>query len=295
MNNFFFHILRISAITMFIGRGWQHFAFNPPYRVFLWKEDLLGWFVNHFTPYTWQQYVSSDLVDQTINLGIQTIGVFFLLMAFVTLFIKPWHKKFFKYYVLSTCIMSFLSFTLFVDKGFYIGQLIEHSLQTFIPLIFALLYIKRLSISDLINPIKVVIALTFIGHGLFAAGFYPVPGNFVDMVISFFGMSEIEAYKLLRVMGAIDFAAAIMLFIPRLDIFALIFMSFWGSATASARLLSNIDQDLLVMSLDQWWFEVFYRIPHGLVPFSLLYLFYLSKQKSGDNRVGRILQPRLAH
>lgn len=295
MNNFFFHILRISAITMFIGRGWQHFAFNPPYRVFLWKEDLLGWFVNHLTPYTWQQYVSSDLVDQTINLGIQTIGMFFLLMAFVTLFIKPWHKKFFKYYVLSTCIMSFLSFTLFVDKGFYIGQLIEHSLQTFIPLIFALLYIKRLSISDLINPIKVVISLTFIGHGLFAAGFYPVPGNFVDMVISFFGMSEIEAYKLLRVMGAIDFAAAIMLFIPRLDIFALIFMSFWGSATASARLLSNIDQDLLVMSLDQWWFEVVYRIPHGLVPFSLLYLFYLSKQKSGDNRVGRILQPRLAH
>ena len=295
MNNIFFNLLRISAITMFIGRGWQHFAFNPPYRVFLWKEDLLGWFINNLTPYTWQEYVSSDLVDQTINLGIQAIGVFFLFMAVVTVFIKPWHKKIFKYYVYASGIMAFLSYTLFVDKGFYIGQLIEHSLQTFIPLVFALLYIKRIPLEHLINPIKIIMAFTFIGHGLFAAGFYPVPGNFVDMVISFFGMSEEQAYQLLRVMGAIDFGAAIMLFIPRLDFFALIFMSFWGSATASARLLSNIDYDLLAMSLDQWWFEVVYRIPHGLVPFSFLFFLYLAKTKQDQNKWELKAPLKLAH
>lgn len=295
MNGIFLNLLRLSAITMFIGRGWQHFSFNPPYRVFLWKEDLLGSFIHLFTPFTWQEYVSSDLVDQTINLGIQAIGVFFLAMALITIFIKPWHKKIFKYYVASTVIMAFLSFTLFVDKGFYIGQLIEHSLQTFIPLIFALLYLKKIELNHLLNPIKIAIAFTFIGHGLFAAGFYPVPGNFVDMVISFFGITENQSYELLRVMGAIDFAAAILLFLPRLDLFALIFMSFWGSATAGARLLSNIDPDLLAMSFNQWWFEVVYRIPHGLVPFSLLFILYLSKIGKVKNKLGTIQQPKLAH
>lgn len=295
MNKHLLLLLKFTCICFFIGRGWEHFSFNPPYRVFLWNEDLLGGFINMFTPITWQEYVESIKINAFIDLCIQGIGVFYLVMAFVTVFIKSWHKKLAKFYFLASFMMAFLAFTLFVDKGFRIGQFIEQSLQILTPSLFALVYLYKIEIKNLINPIKIAIAFTFIGHGLFAVGFYPVPGNFVDMCISFFGFSETEAFAFLRMIGAIDLGCALLLFLPKLEYVALIFMSIWGSATASARILSNIDSDLLNMSISQWWFELVYRIPHGFIPVMLLLYFYSQRKSTVHNKQETILQPQLAH
>ena len=288
------NILKFACIAFFIGRGWEHFMFNPPYRVFLWSEDLLGFLINNFTPLTWQEYVANSFINTLVDRLIQLIGVFYLFMATITFFIKPWHKRLFKYYVFSSLMMSFLAFTLFVDKGFRIGQLIEQSSQIIIPILFAGLYLNKFKITDVLNVVKIAIAFTFIGHGLFAVGFYPVPGNFVDMCISFFGFTEPEAFMFLRTIGIIDLSCALFLFVPKLEIIALIFMSFWGCATASARLFSNFDMSLIEMSVSQWWFELVYRLPHGLIPITLL-LFYLQKRNTSNNKVEMKFQPQLAH
>lgn len=295
MNKWIINILKFACIFFFIGRGWQHFAFNPPYRVFLWNEDLLGFFINFMTPLTWQEYVASSFINNLVDQLIQIVGIFYLLMAFVTFFIKPWHKKLAKLYYLASFIMMGLAFTLYVDKGFHLGQFLEQSIQIMTPLFFVMIYLYNVKIQSLLNLIKLTIAFTFIGHGLFAVGFYPVPGNFVDMCISFFGFTEPKAFTFLRTIGTIDLACAFLLFIPRLEILALVFMSFWGCATASARLLSNIDVSLIDMSLTQWWYELVYRLPHGLIPFMLLLYFYSQRNNKEQNILERKLQPQLSH
>jgi len=275
-----FLILKLACFFLFIGRGWQHFFWNAPYRVILWDESLLSPFIELLTPFTWQEYVSSDSVHNFTQSCIKFIGVLYFLMSFITIFIKPWHKKLFKLYAISSFHMFVLACLVTLDKGSYFGLFFEHAIQIFIPVVFAGLYLQKIRFDQTLIFAKVFIALTFIGHGLFAVGFYPVPGNFVEMVISTFGLSEPEAYTFLRVAGCIDFIAAIFIFIPKIEVLALGFMTFWGMTTAFARTVSHIDFDLFAMSANQWVFETIYRLPHGLLPlFLMMYLFYGKKKQ----------------
>jgi hypothetical protein len=175
--------------------------------------------------------------------------------------------------------MVFLSYLIMLDKGSYYGLFFEHAIQIIIPVLFAATYLNLFNINKYINYIKAAIALTFIGHGLFAVGFYPVPGGFVEMVISTFKISEESAYIFLRIAGILDFSAAIFLFIPKTQFIALSFMAFWGIVTAFARTVAHIDSELFIMSTSQWIHETLYRLPHGLVPLFLIIYLLVGRKK----------------
>ena len=119
--------------------------------------------------------------------------------------------------------------------------------------------------------------MTFVGHALFAIGFHPVPGNFIDMLISILGVSEDTAVELLLLAGCIDITASVLLFVKETERYALFFMIFWGAATAFARIFANFNIDLAYASGLQWIPETIYRFPHSLIPLGL-YL-YLREQR----------------
>lgn len=289
MNKNLFLILKYACIFLLVGRGWEHLVWNPPYRVILWDERLLSPFIELLTPWTWQEYVSSDLVHSVTQAFIKFIGVLYFLLAGITIFIKPWHKKLFKLYVLASAHMLFITYLITLDKGSFIGLFIEHATQVFIPLIFAGLYLNKFKFEQSLNFIKITIAATFVGHGLFAAGFHPVPGNFVEMVISTFGINEETAYILLRAAGTIDFISAIFLFMPKTQIYSLIFMSSWGIITAFARTVAHLDFNLLGMSSSQWIHETIYRLPHGLLPLFVMIYLLVGKRSLKQNKVEKKL------
>lgn len=289
MNNKIILILKYACIFLLVGRGWEHLVWNPPYRVILWDERLLTPFIELLTPWTWQEYVSSDAVHSFTQSVIKFIGLLYLSLAGITLFIKPWHKKLFKLYVLVSLHMLFITYLITLDKGSFLGLFIEHAIQVSIPFLFAGLYLKRFTFNESMTLFKIVMACTFVGHGLFAAGFHPVPGNFVEMVISTFSVTEETAYILLRTAGTIDFIAAIFLFMPKTQMYSLAFMSFWGIVTAFARTVAHLDFNLLLMSSNQWIHETIYRLPHGLVPLFVMIYLLGGKKKLKENKVEKKL------
>ena len=113
------------------------------------------------------------------------------------------------------------------------------------------------------------IAFTFFGHGLFAIGYYPQPGYFIDMMIKGFDIHETLARNVLIVFGILDFIFAISIFIPKLLSAALIYGILWGFITAIARITTSFNTDFLDNWIEQYLFAFMIRVPHFLIPLIL--------------------------
>ncbi len=259
-----FKLVQYSCSLLLIGRGWQFFFKDIPFRTILWNEGLLKHIVESFGV-SWQSYVTSEKLDFFINLSSQVIGIFFFVLGFLILSEKLL-KKIKIALVIASSILGFVFLLQFMSKFFYIGMLIEHALQWWIPLLLYFLVTKERFGRNLIFTTKLSISLTFVGHALFAVGFHPVPGPFIDMLINVFSVSQETAIDILVMAGSIDIACAIFLFLPPLDKYALRFMIFWGLATASARVLAHVDWDNFWYTSHQWAAESLYRVGHGLIP-----------------------------
>jgi len=147
-----------------------------------------------------------------------------------------------------------LSILLTKEKFYHVGQFFEHSIQFGLPFVY-LFYLKNYRWKNFVLTLKILVAVTFFSHGLYAFGFYPVPGKFVDMVIQIFGVSEPIAVTFLYIAGILDFIVAILLFIPKV---------------AKYRVVANFYIEFPIDSLHQNLYDTVYRIPHGLTPLLIL-------------------------
>lgn len=265
-----------------IGRGWQFIIGDMPLRVFFWNQGLLQPFIESVFGVPWFEYVTSQTLDSTINLITILSGMFFLLMGGLSFKIDL-AKKFKAGYLACFGVLFIVFFLQFMGRFFYIGNFMEHTIQLITPLVFYWQLSIRGIDSKRWRMIKVAVASTFVGHGLFAVGIYPVPGHFVDMIINVFSVSQIVAQDLLTVVGSIDIACGIGLFVPLYRKYALGFMIFWGSSTAVARVLAHIEWEQFLYTASQWFAETLYRVPHGALPFAIL-VYTLSFQYSQETQ-----------
>ncbi|WP_367389435.1 hypothetical protein [Lewinella sp. LCG006] len=174
-------------------------------------------------------------------------------------------------------------FHAFLDTKAHFGRLghfAELSLQWFSPFLLLFLFSKYYSDHRFHLSIRITIALTFIGHGLYAWGYYPVPGHFQQMMISGFGVTNSQALGMLKVAGFLDFLAAACLFIPvkKWAHAGLYYIIIWGFLTAMARLWSNLELNSMSNLIAFWLSETTVRFVHFLVPLALLFWW---KEKNG--------------
>lgn len=271
-------VVRIACFCLFMGRGWQHLFWDAPFRTLLWSQDFMQKIVENVFALSWSEYVQGGGIgDQLINLTTKGFGIFYIALAILCLYIKQEHKKLSPILILGSLFIFKLAFLYSMGRGFEIGMLIEHSVQFGVPLVLYILVFKPDKINSSLFYIKLIVSLTFIGHGLYAIGYYPIPGKFIDMIINVFGFSEDQAILMLRVAGIFDFSAGIFIFVPVLQIYALVFNIFWGFTTAFARTVAHFDLELFSMSVNQWLLESLYRFPHGLLPLALF--IYLRQKK----------------
>lgn len=229
---------------------------------------------------TWQEYVTSAATDRNIQITITVFGVFYALMALVTLVIRSRHiKQFLWLYIFSSVSLAFLAMLYTMEKFYHVGQFFEYAIQFTLPLLFWYMLTQRISPARLLLGMKIVIALTFSAHGLYAAGFYPQPGVFVDMFISILYVSEPVAVKMLFIAGILDFVVSVALFVPRLARYALIYAALWGGLTAVARTWANFYIDFPISSLHQNLYETLYRMPHMLVPLAAFFILLKLNEK----------------
>jgi hypothetical protein len=112
-----------------------------------------------------------------------------------------------------------------------------------------------------------LIAATFAAHGLYALGFYPIPGHFLDMTMVSTGLNRQSAEVVLMAAGTADLVVFFALFIPQTRKLALIYCIIWGILTTSARFTTYVVAGpLFWLTFQQTLPLVLVRVVHFGVP-----------------------------
>jgi hypothetical protein len=284
-------LVKICAFTVFWGRAYQLYFFGAPYRAILWDESLLTPIVEGIFNYSWFDYATSPKVDEWINNLTRFSSYIFLAAAIICLFWDKITYSRLKRLILGLALLILLVIGICIvkDKNYEYLLFFELFIQFSAPLL--LFFNIRLDIiksKKVLNGLKIAIACTFIAHGLFAMGLIYLPGYFVDMTIIILGVNETQATTFLYIAGVLDLIASVLIFIPKVAKYALLYMVFWGFATAFARLFAGYSSDFPSMSIHNNTFLVIYRLSHGLLPLIVLiiekkYRTQLTKLPTNEN------------
>ena len=271
--------LRVCVSAVLLSRGWLTFQWDSPIRSLLWHEDWLAAPLGFFGV-SWEEYAlySGPYLDVTF----QIIGI--LLMA---LSLLPWLLplgKAVNWLWVAVAILAVDSIGRWIGAGYDLGMAIEHSLQMGAPVALWLALRRPENDRFWLGFVLLASALTFVGHGLYAVGFHPVPLSYQTMTMAILGIGTDSAIVFLKVVGWLDFVAAVGIFFPMTRIPALAYMVVWGGATAAARVVSHAGFDQPLLGLDPWLAETLVRTPHWLLP--LLAIFVVRGLKRGFGNAG---------
>jgi hypothetical protein len=277
--------LKLSLILVLLGRGYQYLFFSAPFTSLYYYAEFLKPYIEKETGLLWHDFLSLPEIDKYTDIAIYSVGCLFLTTIPFILQLKKKNYQWFQFPILASGIgLIFLAVLLTITKNYKVGQFIEYSIQFTSPfLLLSFIRYKWLQ-QNLIFILKLLIAFTFVGHGLYAIGYYPVPGYFVDMVIRIFKCSESFARTFLTIAGILDMMLAIGLFLPHKSIvkYCLIWAVVWGFSTAIARVIGNFYPDFIMRSLHQTFYEMVYRLPHGLIPLLALFLVNMKSKTISD-------------
>ena len=206
------------------------------------------------------------------------IGLFWVLCALAVPFLKEtW--KFGKWLLyLGSFSFGLLALLYFKDKFWEVGQFFEYATQVTAPLILAQVLYGGQNTARFRTSIKLIIATTFICHGLYAYAYYPQPSIWIQWCMDVLYFEEDQtASQFLIVMGLLDFIAAVLLFAPFkwVSSVAIWYCIIWGILTSLARLVGNFYIEMIWESLHQHTYEVMYRLVHGGIP---LFLWWCLKE-----------------
>jgi hypothetical protein len=272
-------ILQLSTFSVLAGRAWQHLFWDAPYRSLLWDQAIMEKPVNWLLGMSWQAYAGSPAVDVFIQQLIVGSGWVYALGALAALLVNP--KRKWAGYILIVCsiFLSFLSALYWKEKFWQVGQLLEYAAQVASPTLLYYTVYRSASMQKLRLAASVAVALTFICHGLYALGYYPIPGHFRDMLIIIFGLPEPTAIWVLQAAGVIDIIlVGFGLFWAPTRPAATWYAIIWGFLTAAARTVAGFSTDFPLESLQQTLPETLYRLPHGLLPLYLLIAYGLARR-----------------
>lgn len=276
-------ILQTGVVGLFLGRAWQHWFWDTPYRALFWDEKWINPLVTGMGG-TWRDYVTNPATDAAIQTFIHLIGWFYLLCALAALGIYRFPKTARALLISGAVGLFFLSGLYYKEQFFFVGQLLEYALQWSLPL-FLLAFVKagnQFSARSFF-ALKAAVALTFVCHGLYAVGYYPVPGQFASMVMNILGLNNHQALLFLKAAGLLDFVASALLFVPwkGMQKAALLYCAAWGMATSFARVAAFVHWPDLLSGLHQWLYEAVYRFPHFAGPVAgFLYLMVKTTKRS---------------
>lgn len=273
-----FTLLKMAVFTVLVGRAYHHFFFDIPLSALLWDQSLMSAPVKWLTGLSWEEFSKSKLAEDVLIYPRYAFGVLYAVTALFLLIKKNRKQKGDFLLLLSSFSLMFLAFLSYKDHFALNGQFIEHSLQFGSPLFLYLFSREIVSKERLIWLMKIAVSLTFVGHGLYAFGFYPVPVKFIEMTCTILPINESMAKAFLRIAGALDFLVAIGIYWRRTEKPLLLYATIWGGLTALARIVAYFDLDLPVETMHQWWFQSFLRLPHMLIPL-LLFIISLSMRR----------------
>ncbi len=263
-------ILQYTSFFVLMARAWEHLFAQIPYTALLWYQNLMEPVINYLG-LNWTLFASSSA--PYIILLQYVIGIILFICALSCLPIR-WHTRLRIYCIfLGTYLLIFFAVLKWMDSNLEFPHLIEYTSQWISPMILGLLLNENQGKNKItltnkhIQLAKLGISLTFIGHGMYASGVYTTPGNYIDMMIVTFSITEHTARNLLRIIGIMDILAAISLYSPQIAFFPLVYCLVWGFMTSIARLYMY---DNSYDFTSYWIFQFMVRTSHYSLPLLIL-------------------------
>ena len=190
-----------------------------PLHALLQNEPLMAGIVKKIFAMDWKDWLAlkvSDNIDTAIRVQ---AWIFFFFAAASLAPARNWLLRF--VFLLGSANLVFLAWLKHFDSAAGVGHFLEHSSQFCMPLIVYLMVFGNGWRFPVRLTAVIAIALTFVGHGLFAIGLpseilwlnHPRPGNFTEMTMLCLGIeNENAAGVILLVAGILDIVAAILIF-----------------------------------------------------------------------------------
>lgn len=270
--------LQFLVCCLFLGRAYQGIFFDLPLRAFFWDESLLSGIVTTLTGDSWHRYVTNQSVDSNgmVNTIGWSLGIFWLLCAVLVVLFKQQRAWMRWVFYIASGSLACLALLYWKEKFMAVGQLFEYASQVSAPVILVYVVLNGANSPRFRLALKAVVATTFVCHGLYAVGYYPQPGLWIQWCTDTFHLStDGEAQTFLKVMGILDFVAAALLFFRPTFAPAVWYCIIWGFMTALARVWSNFYLEFPWNSLHHWSYQTLVRLVHGGLP---LLLWYWSRE-----------------
>lgn len=273
-------ILRWSAGLCLAGWAWVQLYWEGPYGILLWNAETFAWAESWGME--WDVFVGTGANDGLVQRWLGVVGWCFVLCAGVTLTARRESKLQLAVLGGGTGLLAVLAYAKYLAAQNQIPMLVEHGAQMLSPAL--LVMALTLGVRHRATVAVAIIALmaTFAGHGYYAMGWLPTPGNFHAMTSLVLGVEYETANQFLRVAGALDFVVCIGILIPAVRKLSALYATFWGLLTALARPVAGMSWDLNYWGADQFVHEGVLRAPHFLLP---LFLFLLWRGSAEDSTV----------
>ena len=238
------HYIKWSTALLLISNGWYHFLSKQPYN-YLFNQNSIE---------------ISNLFGLTL--------IFFGVLA---IFWKRRKSKLIYLFLIPSLILFINTLGSFVKANYVFEQIVEHFSQFGLPLLFILSFSKSVNYKNLIQWTMIIMALTFIGHGLFAVGLHFQPDNFINMTMTILKIDTLQSTTFLIIMGLLDFIFTIGIFFKATRKISLIYMIIWGLLTALARtaFVYNETADIIMQHIPQ----TILRLPNSILPL-MIFLYY---------------------
>jgi hypothetical protein len=230
---------------------------------------LCGLFLSHLaTLFAIEHSVYQEKLSHIIS---SSLFFLFFFLFFYSNFVNNQKSINLLFYVIPVALIFIESYILFKESGFLPEQLIEHALKIMLPLMGVVVLKKGELTNNTLLILKILVAFTFFGHGLFALGIHFVPKNFVSMTTAILQLSNSNAERFLFLIGILDVLAAIGIFFNGvIQKSAFIYMILWGLITAFARIVYGSMVSTDGMDFLYYVSNTIYRIPNGLIPLYLM-------------------------
>jgi hypothetical protein len=286
-------LLRASVALVLLGRAWQHLRYNTPLTALVWSPELFSGIAEGGFGMRWHEWATSSSVVTGIKVVERLQGALYLAGAVAALLPLPVGRCRLAQVALlwvSSLGLLLLAGLNYLDNKRHLAQPLELAIQVSLPAILAAVVQARGRLTAAHQRwLRLAIAATFAGHGLYAVGYYEVPGQFVTLVMRSLHVSQSVALDLLKVAGCLDFVVAAGAlaapWVGRLGGGMLLYAAAWGTLTALARVWAFFRWDLAFERLAQWLHESALRLPHGLVPLLLL-LVLVQQARSRELQLG---------
>ncbi len=271
-NNSAILCLRLGAFLCFAGWTWGHFYWEGPYGVLLWHESAFR--LASRLGLTWEEFVGSGADDGLVQAWIARIWWLYLTCTVLTITVRQRSWIQMSGLVLGSGLLTLLSYAAYISSQRQLPAFIENGGQMLMPIL--LVMALALGVRHRVTVIVAVIAviMTFAGHGCYALGLWPTPGNFYAMTSLVLGVEYPTAQTIVRTAGMLDFFVCIGICIPYLRRASALYATLWGFLTAIARPIAGMSWGLNYWGADQYLHEAVLRAPNFLIPLALFLIWW---------------------